>query len=58
MAGLDGLCSLGFSGTRTHASLEILARMATLESIELWQTAGVTDAGIGAHSRGCRACAS
>lgn len=32
----------------TDASLDILARMSTLERIELWQTAGVTDAGIDA----------
>lgn len=32
----------------TDASLEILGRMSTLERIELWQTASVTDAGIAA----------
>ena len=34
--------------TITDKSLEILGRMTTLESVELWQTAGVTDAGIAA----------
>ena len=32
----------------TDASLEILGRMASLEKVELWQTANVTDAGIAA----------
>jgi hypothetical protein len=32
----------------TDASLEILGRMSSLEKVELWETAGVTDAGIGA----------
>jgi hypothetical protein len=32
----------------TDASLEVLGRMPSLESIELWETAGVTDAGVAA----------
>ena len=32
----------------TDKSMEILGRMKTLEKVELWQTAGVTDAGIAA----------
>lgn len=32
----------------TDRSCEILARMTTLENVELWETAGVTDAGIAA----------
>ena len=32
----------------TDRSLEILARMTTLETIELWETAGISDAGVAA----------
>lgn len=32
----------------TDRSLEILSRMTTLEKIELWETAGITDAGVAA----------
>ena len=35
----------------TDASCEILSRMAALESVELWETAGVTDAGVAALAR-------
>jgi hypothetical protein len=35
----------------TDRSLEILGRMTSLESIELWETAGVTDAGLEALAK-------
>jgi hypothetical protein len=35
----------------TDRSLEVLGRMTSLESIELWETAGVTDAGLAALAK-------
>jgi hypothetical protein len=35
----------------TDDSLEILARMPSLESLEFWETAGITDAGVAALAR-------
>jgi hypothetical protein len=35
----------------TDESCEILGRMGSLESIELWETAGVTDAGVAALAK-------
>jgi hypothetical protein len=35
----------------TDVSCELLARMSSLESVELWETAGVTDAGIAALAK-------
>ena len=35
----------------TDVSCELLGRMSSLESVELWETAGVTDAGIAALAK-------
>jgi hypothetical protein len=52
IAGLAKLRRYYAGNTRiTDASLELLARMTSLESLEFWQTPGITDAGVGHLTR-------
>ena len=52
IAGLSGLKTYYAGKTRiTDRSLEILARMPSLERLEFWQTAGITNVGVAALTR-------
>src|SRR5690606_18495414 len=51
MAGLELRTYYAGKTRITDRSCEILGRMASLEAVELWQTAGVTDAGLAALAR-------
>lgn len=52
ISGLSGLKTYYAGKTKiTDATLEILGRMTSLEKLEFWETAGITDAGIAALAK-------